>query len=209
VSVNSRTSCKLRAVLCDLGGVIALFDEETIRKRLEKIARRSLDEPGVGQAFVEELFRFERGELEPGEFFERTNDILGLRVDYDEFVRVWEDNFWLNPRAVEELKRLRRRFRLVLVSNTDPLHWRHIDRTFEVGKLFDELVLSYEVGAIKPDRRMFVVALQKAGVEAQEALYVDDLEENVRAAAEIGMSTLLYTPEVSIVEAVRSEGCDV
>ncbi len=206
---KSKKTCELKAVLCDLGGVIALFDEETIRKRLEGIARRSLDEPEVGPAFLEELFRFERGELMPEEFFQRTKELLEVEVPFEKFVRVWEDNFWLNPKAVEELERLRGRFRLVLVSNTDPLHWRHIDRTFDIGRLFDELVLSYEVGAIKPDRKMFEVALEKAGVEPPEALYVDDLEENVRAAAEVGMHTLLYRPDRSILEAVRSQGCEL
>ena len=206
--LNGKT-CRLKAVLCDLGGVIALFDEETIRKRLDGVARRSLTDPEVGRAFVEELFRFERGELSPREFFERTDRILEFKIPYEEFVRVWEDNFWLNPGAVEELKRLRGRFRLVLVSNTDPLHWKHIDRTFGVSQLFDDLVLSYEVGAIKPDRRMYVVALERAGVKPYEALYVDDLEENVRTAAEVGMETLLYTPEVSILEALQRRGCPV
>ncbi|NOZ57935.1 MAG: HAD family phosphatase [Calditrichaeota bacterium] len=206
---KGKKTCELKAVLCDLGGVIALFDEETIRKRLEGIARRSLEEPEVGPAFLEELFSFERGELGPEEFFQRTKELLEVEVPFEEFVRVWEDNFWLNPKAVEELERLRGRFRLVLVSNTDPLHWRHIDRTFGIGRLFDELVLSYEVGAIKPDRKMFEVALEKAGVEPPEALYVDDLEENVRAAAEVGMHTLLYRPDRSILEAVRSHGCEL
>ncbi|MDZ7374710.1 MAG: HAD family phosphatase [candidate division KSB1 bacterium] len=191
-----------KAILCDLGGVVALFDEERIFEKLQQVASVDLREERTARLVAETKELFDRGHLGPREFYDRLREAIGLNVDYPTFTRVWSDNFWPNHEVINLLGTLRGRYRLVLLSNTDPLHWDFIDRSFAVGRLFDALVLSYRVGSIKPERKIFEVALEVAGVKAQDALFVDDTERNVLAARELGIHALLYRPGLDLMREI-------
>ncbi len=190
---------RIRAVLCDLGGVLVLYDETEIVRKIESVAARRVDSPEVAQDLLRLKERSDRGTIGPEGFFRELKRILGLRVGYEEFVEIWCDNFWLNDDAISAIKWLGRERRLVLVSNTDVLHWKYLDRKYGLAKLFDGVVLSYRVGVVKPEPEIYKIALEKAGVTPGEAVFVDDIEENVEAARKLGMAGILYQPGVDLV----------
>jgi putative hydrolase of the HAD superfamily len=82
--------------------------------------------------------------------------------------------------------------RLVLLSNTDSLHFEYIREAFPEIFIFDEYVLSYETGSLKPETEIYNNALKQAGISPEEAVFIDDLEENVKAADRLGMKGILY-----------------
>ena len=62
------------------------------------------------------------------------------------------------------------------------------------GAVVDDFVLSFEVGAVKPDPRIFEVALARVGVSAHDAVMVGDSEENDGAARSVGCDFVLVDP---------------
>lgn len=74
---------------------------------------------------------------------------------------------------------------------------------------FDELIFSYKVNLRKPDPRIYQLALDKLGVKAQDAFYVDDLMENVEAAKGLGMHGILFTSANELKEALKKLGVTV
>jgi HAD superfamily hydrolase (TIGR01509 family) len=117
----------------------------------------------------------------------------GLADDHaDElYRRVTDPAEWaIYPDTVSVLKSLRQNgFRTAVVSN---IAWdiRPVLAAAEV----DEFVLSFEVGAAKPDTRIFTAALDRLGVAADEALMIGDSEENDGAARQLGCSFALVDP---------------
>ena len=100
------------------------------------------------------------------------------------------------------------RKRVGLLSNTSPDHFEYCRETYGViRQLFDLYVLSYEVRAMKPDRKIFDVAIEKAGVPAEKIFYVDDREENVAGATQCGIDAVLYTNADQLLSDLRSRGC--
>ena len=81
---------------------------------------------------------------------------------------------------------------LWIVSNTNKAHFDCIAGRFGFLRFFQGWILSHEVGAAKPDRRIFELALGRAGVAAHEALFVDDSLENVEAALAIGIDAFQF-----------------
>jgi len=181
------------AVLFDLGNVIAGFDHMTFCRRLA--AEGSPLPPGeIYRIVFRQGFndRFESGEIGGDAFFEELAGPLQTTVTRERFREMWCDIFRENPGMSVLLEALHPRVRLVLVSNTNPWHLAYTRKRYRFLERFHELVLSYEVGCRKPDPGIFRAALAAAGVPPERCLYLDDMEENVRAAAALGIPSAQF-----------------
>ena len=104
---------------------------------------------------------------------------------------------------VEALRRLRGTVRTAMVSNTWPSTRARITEAAFLN-LFDELVLSCEVGYRKPDPAIFQVALGRLAVGPGDALFIDDRAENVETARSLGIAGHLHVTSASSVSATRN-----
>ena len=199
-----------RAVISDLGRVILWFHNEVFYRKMTAHCRLSVEEIREivwnSPEFVE---LFDLGRLTPHEFFERVTARLGAVIGYDEFMAAYVDVFTINPPVFEIMKRLKDRHRLVLVSNVDPVRFGFIRERFPEIMFFDDYVLSYELGVMKPAAEIYRVALVKAGVEAADCVFIDDLEENIAGAAALGIPGILYHPETDLEKELRDLGLSI
>lgn len=115
---------------------------------------------------------------------------LGLTTLADD----WFDGRETNHDWVRALRGARRRGAFVgLISNMVPTwdtHWR---RMADPDELFDDVLLSFEVGHRKPSAAMFELAAARAGVPAEHCLLVDDIEVNCAGARAAGWQTIHFT----------------
>jgi FMN phosphatase YigB (HAD superfamily) len=146
--------------------------------------------------------RYEQGAVDTDAFLDELYDLL--RCDESSLPRgalraFWGDIFGETPEMHRALENLRRHgVRLILLSNTSELHFERIKRAYPaLIALFDALVLSYEVGATKPDRAIFAAALDAArrlapDLQPADVGYVDDVAEYVHVAESLGMRGCVY-----------------
>ncbi len=104
------------------------------------------------------------------------------------------------------ITRLKPFYLLGLLSNTNKWHFDYGIRKTEVFKLFDAVTLSFEVGTMKPDPRIYHNMLTKLDMNADVCVYIDDLQENVDAAQRVGMLGIHYTSYGSLVLALQGLG---
>jgi len=95
------------------------------------------------------------------------------------------------------------------VSNTNRLHFEHLDRQMRLRARFDHVTVSHEVGVMKPAPRIFEDALQGVGVRAEQAWFTDDLQENLDGARALGIRTHLFTSVGSLRDELRELGFEV
>ena len=184
----------IKAVLSDLGRVILHFDNHIFFRKLAGYSSLSYEEIAKLAFDHGELVRlFDGGRMIPREFYERVTGRVGARMDEEAFFSIYNDIFSPIPGTLDILRELKPRVRLVLLSNTDPMRFGLIKRRFPEILIFDEYVLSYEVGAIKPDPAIFEEAIRRAGCRPAEAVFIDDLAVNVEAAAELGIRGIVFT----------------
>ena len=81
-----------------------------------------------------------------------------------------------------------------------------IKKKFPEIMIFDEYILSYEVGAMKPHPRIYEDALAKAGVEANECVFIDDIEVNIETAQKLGIDIIHMTPHTDLEAVLREKG---
>ncbi len=131
------------------------------------------------------------------------------RCSHEQFAAAWRDIFWLNEPVVRLVADLKDRgYTLVLGSNTNALHAEDFRPRFaEALRPFDAVVLSYEVGHMKPDREFFDACANAAGVPAGDCVFIDDLPENIDGARAAGMTGLVYRDVPGLTAQLRDAGC--
>ena len=183
---------RIEAVIFDLGRVIVDIDFSRSLFGLFGRFEGEIEEVIHEVMADEQLSRYNRGEVTPGQFYEHLRETLGLKVAYEEFVRRWCEIFSPMPGMEELLEELRGKVRLGLFSNTDPLHWDYLRRHFPVLEVFARPTLSFEIGVLKPARESYLKAAADVGTAVERCMYVDDLGENVSGAAAVGMEAVQF-----------------
>lgn len=195
----------IRCVISDLGKVIIFFDNNIFFEKIAGYSRHSKEKIRELTAVHFELVEiFDKGEMTPQDFYVRVREKLEASIDYDTFFSVYNDVFSLNPPALQIMKRLKRNYRLVLLSNTDIMRFGFIKKKFPEIMIFDDYVLSFEVGFMKPHPQIYKEALKRAGYKAKECVFIDDREENIEAAAKLGIKGIHFGPQTDL-EAILKE----
>lgn len=198
----------IRTVVSDLGRVVLWFDNNVFLRKLADRAGRPFD---VVKAAVHgdlELWRrFDAGAITTADFHRRVMAIAGAEMSYGDFYAIYNDIFTANEPAIDVLGRAKAAgYRLLLLSNTDPERFGFARRTFPALGLFDGFVLSYELRLLKPDPAIYLAAARAAGCEPGECVFVDDMEENVRAAVATGLAGIHYLPETDLYAELKKRG---
>jgi putative hydrolase of the HAD superfamily len=193
-STDSPSAKTPKAVIFDIGGVIVRVN---VARAMGVAGGGAMRSPQRVWAAIEAdpLWKdWQEGRIEPREWHRHLSEKLGSPLDFEAFCDAW--NRVLEPEPIigdEVFRELGRRCRLALLSNTDPIHVAHMEKNFSFMRYFPVRIYSCRVGACKPAREIYRRALAETGVAAGEAMYIDDLEENVRAANEIGMLGWRFT----------------
>jgi putative hydrolase of the HAD superfamily len=184
-----------RAVLFDFGGVLtssviagfrafgASFGEPDLPLRLL----------GKGERGGALLVAAEEGRISDAEFESGFADVLGrhgIVIETDGLIRRMQADLRPDPETIELVAALRAESRRVgLLSNSfgDDCY-----AGFDLDTMFDAVTISREIGVRKPSRRAYQIGCSRLGVTPEETVMVDDLEQNITAAARLGMGGVVH-----------------
>ncbi|RCK78624.1 MAG: HAD-superfamily hydrolase subfamily IA, variant 3 [Candidatus Ozemobacter sibiricus] len=186
----------IRLVLFDYGNVISLVDHRRFLTNLQPLGK--FDDQALWRDIFEgpapALRQLETGAISTATFFARVAAFFrGTAPSQEALIEAFCDLFEPVPATRALLARLRGRYRIGLLSNTSRLHFERVIRDREVFPCFDQVTMSWEVGAMKPDPRIFQDALAKFGGPPAEVVYLDDIAAYVEAARALGMQALQIT----------------
>lgn len=191
----------------DLGNTLIKLAYERVLENIRRDASITRDE------LVDVLERsggyrdLERGSITFSDFYEFLCDKAGYRASIGQFHAVWSDFFDGPIAGVEELlERVREKYRVAFLSNSNEVHADVIPRKFAaLFKKDDRFIFSYRFKVAKPDPEMFRRALEVIGAMPHHAVYVDDLLENVIAARSVGIMSFQFTDAASLAKELESE----
>jgi glucose-1-phosphatase len=196
-----------KAIIFDLGRVLVHFDFQRGYRALEGLCPFAAAEI-PGRIFPSGLVRrFETGLIEPRDFYAQLSHLLDLKIDYEHFCQVWSSIF-TEPLLPESLlESLSTRYRLVLLSNTNAIHFESIRAAFpQLLRHFHHLVLSYEVKSMKPAPEIFQTAIGLAECRAEECFFTDDILEYVEAARALGIDAVQFESREQLERELRARG---
>lgn len=188
----------INLILFDLGNVLVKFDHSIAARKLAKLSKTTMS--GIVTQFINSGLGslLDEGKIDAREFSERVISALNLPMGVDEFQKLWNEIFFENPGMEDLLKRLKAKYPIYLISDTNPLHFEFIRKKFTILENIDQFVLSYQIGVKKPDPRIYFEVLKRSRVKAEEVLYIDDREDLVAAAKKMGFSAIVFKSPKSL-----------
>ncbi len=192
----------IAAVVFDFGGVISAVDVEGFIHGIAERSAKSAEEIGALLYNSKLPILYESGRIASADFFARVAALCGLRMSQDEFVRAFNGMFTPIEPTRALIRRLKGRYRLGLLSNTNEWHFQGHIATVPVFPLFDAVTLSYEVREMKPGERIYRDAIAKLGLPPEACVFIDDVEENVAAAQKLSMRGIRYEGHDRLVAAL-------
>jgi glucose-1-phosphatase len=198
----------VKNIIFDLGNVILNLDFEASISAFQKLGmNKTVVSPK--QAYADPLFyQLETGRITSGAFRKGVRELLQNQELTDRQI----DEAWyamirdIPGKRVRILQKLKRNYQLYLFSNTNTIHMGYLlpefkaQYGFEFQELFNQAFYSYEINARKPDIQSFKKVIELSGVNPEETLFVDDLNENTEAAEKVGLKTLWLKEDMEMSE---------
>jgi putative hydrolase of the HAD superfamily len=191
---------KFRAIIFDIGRVLVRLD---IAGAMGGLAGMISLTPQETWAAVEHDPRWrdwQEGRMSPRDWQLHICRRLGVNLTFEQFSEIW--NRLLDPTPMLDsafLEGLSKRYRLAVLSNTDPIHVAELERRFDFFRFFKHRAYSCVVGASKPSPLIFRAALQACKTTADNAIYIDDIPSYAEAARQLGMTGIVFQSSEQLI----------
>lgn len=184
---------KFRAIIFDIGRVLIRIDLQSAMSGLAENVGLSPEEIWSALEKHPSWLDWQEGRITPRDFYLSVSKRFAVTLTFEQFVAVW--NRVLDPRPIQDdafLGQLAKKYRLCLLSNTDPIHVAHMEPTYGFFRYFPNRIYSCAVGVSKPNPLIYRAALEACRVSAQEAIYIDDVATYAEAARRLGLSGIVF-----------------
>jgi FMN phosphatase YigB (HAD superfamily) len=200
---------KAEAIIFDIGRVIVGLDPQRALTHLGAAAGGGRDARQLWCA-VESDPRWndwQEGRMGSREWHAHLTRALNVTIGYADFCAAWNSILLPEPILNENLfRQLSERYRLAVLSNTDPLHSAVLDSEFSFLRHFPVRIYSCRVGVSKPSPAIFRAALDALGVTAASAIYIDDIEGFVGAANALGLDAIRFESPAQLASEFSRRG---
>lgn len=201
----------IKTVIFDLGQVIVPFDFQRAYQTLS--SRYGLDIKKIPQQISStDLFiRYESGQISTPDFVQALTSHLGFSATVPEFGEIWSSIFERRTLIPESLFAVLKKngYRLVLLSNTNQLHFDFIRENYPVLGYFDHYVLSHEAGVMKPSPAIYAEAIRHALCQPHECFYTDDIEKYAEGAKQAGIDAVQFKNYEQLREELLARGVNI
>ena len=190
----------------DLGNVLLFFDHQLACQQMSAVSGVAAER--IWDVLFERglKWRYEAGELTREEYYRQFCEQTQITSDVEALDLAGSSIFTLNTSILPVVVGLESAgYPLGILSNICESHWRYLcnDRYGILPSAFKVHALSFRIGAIKPDKRVFKTAADLAGVDPGEIFYMDDVPGHVTAANEAGFDAVQYTTTPALVAELR------
>jgi len=203
---------KVRAIIFDIGRVLIRIDVGRAMKGMASGLSLSAEELWSAIEKDPRWKDWQEGRITARDWHLYMQRRFGGSATFEEFTEKW--NLVLDPEPIhgkEFFEKLGKRYRLALLSNTDPIHVAHMERKYDFFSYFPTpaRIYSCTVRATKPSPIIYREALQACRVRAEEAVYIDDIEAYVTAAQQLGMAGIQFKSPEQLVSSLQELGLTV
>lgn len=184
---------ELRAIIFDIGRVLIRMDVPRAVNNLRANVALSPAEVWTALEKDPRWVDWQEGRMSPHDWHLHVTKRLGSPLNFEQFTEAW--NLALHPEPVHDSElfaKLGKRYRLGLLSNTDPIHVAHMESRYDFFPFFPVRTYSCVAGATKPSPLIFREALRASRVKAEEAVFIDDIPAYVEAAQRLGIAGIHF-----------------
>lgn len=195
----------IKAIIFDFGGIFINLNYNYTIEAFKRLGIENFEEL-YSQAQQSNLFdNYETGVISSQRFVNGLLDFLPSKTTPNQVVEAWNAMLLdIEPERVELLHKLREKYPVYLLSNTNEIH---IDLAFRrwkktigqpIQSSFDKIYLSHEVGLRKPNKEIFELVCSENNLNPYTTLFIDDTVQHINGASRIGLQTHLHSSNARI-----------
>ena len=193
---------KPKALLFDLGGVIVPWVGMEALAAYNNITRAEVSD----RFDASDVFReFEREQASEADFITELSRLFDL-PDTD-IAALW--NSWVHapyPGTLEVLAELKTRFTTACLSNTNSLHWAHLNKMFSTDETFHYAFASHQILEAKPDAASYLKPVEIMGCQIEDIWFFDDTQANIDGARAVGLTSFQVDRAVGVLPLLKELG---
>lgn len=184
---------QIKAIIFDIGGVQYFYDHMRAAEPMSKLLgipkRKIFKTLSKNRKFVD----FCEEDNPPKEYWQRFAKILNLKkISVQKMSELWDKIFWPNKEVLRILPKLKKQYKLGLISNLCESHKKfHITKN-RITKPFDVSVFSCDVGIRKPNKEIYRYTLRLLKIKPEEAIFIDDFKRNIKSARKLGIKGIVF-----------------
>ncbi|MDR0860454.1 MAG: HAD-IA family hydrolase [Candidatus Peribacteria bacterium] len=171
----------IKTICLDLDGLF--FTDQSFQTFKERLAPTvEKEKRDFVLALSSQMQAFKAGKMTEADYRERARQELGIYISLsnEEIFQLLREIYEVNPEVEQLAKQLKQQgYHLAICSNNFPTRIRELDKQFSFLSLFDTVILSYEVGVLKPDKKIFEALIQQCHCLPEEIIYSDDKAEKL------------------------------
>lgn len=198
---------KYSTIVFDLGNVLLPFNHQNWVKNYNEI------ENGLGDRYYRKYLDnylmhrdYEAGKITDEEFITINLEWLENKIDAEKFCEMYSDIFSANKDVIELLPKLKLNYNLVLLSNTSGIHKKFGWENNKFLENFDELILSHEIGAVKPEEKIYRAVENFTKQPSETHIFIDDVLEYSEAAKSFGWDGIQFIGYDNLTDEFKSRG---
>jgi putative hydrolase of the HAD superfamily len=182
----------IKAVIFDMVSVLLVPIKGTYESLLAE--RLGIDEKITADIVNDPQHkRWDLDEISDDEYYTHLLNNLNLPIELkSELERFEIEDFYIDPILLEFIHYLHNNYKTALLTNFPAHLHTHMKTKWTTGGVFDHIIASCDVKLLKPDPRMYQLALSDLDCKPAEAIFIDDREVNTKAAEALGISSVLY-----------------
>jgi putative hydrolase of the HAD superfamily len=153
------------------------------------------------------MTQFKKGELSENQFWDLTRQEFNLKLSNQEIAQLLAASYSVNQNVVDTVKKVRNLgIKTCICTNNFPTRINALNQKFNFLTDFDVHVFSYEVGAVKPDLKIFQALINQSGRLPSEIIFADDKQTNIDSALSLGINAFQYTDFENFVIELNKSG---
>jgi len=185
----------IKVIVFDLGNTTVFFDHMSFCKKLAKYSSLPAKKIYKKVYGTDLETAFVMGKISPKEFYKEICRRTKAKITYKKFKEIFDVFTKKNDPVIKLIKKLRKRYKLLLLSNTNILHFNDARKRFSNPLLqnFNSYILSYKIMMKKPDKNIYQHTIKIAKAKPSEIVFIDDIKKNIVGAKKLGILGIHYT----------------
>ena len=195
----------IKCIIFDVGGVL-------LKEKIDKVHDAINKE--LGKKVFDRKDAIHRkavlGKLTEKELFRILSKKYGVHakrlqaLSHDKYLKIVKTN----KDVMMIAKTLQKDYKTCILSNVTPMHKKH-DHVMEIYSFFDHVVLSCDIGAMKPNKKIFKEAMKKLHAKPKECIYIEDREEFLETPKKLGMNVIHFKNAAQLKKDLRKNGVKI
>ena len=182
----------IKVIAFDFGNVIYKLHHRKFIKNLKKYSKLSYSKLFDEILNSKEYDLLETGKISFNEYFKAIQYKAKLKATKEKLTEEIKEKLTEIRSSLDIILKLKKKYKLILVSNANEIDFNYVIRKSKAFKYFDEYIISYKLGYMKPSFMIYLELIRLADCNPDEILFIDDKNKNIKGAAKLGIKAIQY-----------------